>query len=181
MPVAFFCLIMTASYCASLTKFCIIKSAPDASTEDVNDVRSNSLALLTPKGRASAKNLKKEHNRLKALETEAEDGGDAETEKRVMRATSEEECGIGLALVEAFNTCENEDKHNVGCEFARVGDEMNRVLISEAGLAIADSKKCFSSLLESALDFHLVAVNKDGVVDQNHEEHRSEASVGWSK
>ena len=159
--VAFWSLIVTATYTANLTSFFVIQNTPETTIQTLDDAISAQIPMCVWDGTALHKFVLQNYAKGIYVPTEGASGH--------FDGVREGKCGLALVSVNEWEQAQIDKAVNPECNLEWIGRIIN---FQEAGFGVkSDSGRLCTSLIKDVLNLHLVDMETDGklgLLQDNH-------------
>jgi hypothetical protein len=152
LSLAFWSLVVLATYTANLASFFVIQNAPSSQIQSVDDAINAGISMCILDG--SATHVFAQENYPKGIYVPQSDEFDG---------LLNGDCGLAFTYVNAWESVKIDKTVNGDCDLQWVGRVIS---FNEAGFALkGDSGRLCTSLVQDVLNLHLVEMNIDGTME----------------
>jgi len=151
----FMYLILISAYTANLASFLVIESSSRIVINQFQDVLNAQEPICVQRGIAYVDAIQKKYPESKNLMVEFE------TEQEMFQGLHEDKCLVLLTSMEDWKSKKRDKNYNINCSMKWVG---RRVELVPASFALRASIDQCRTLLHDVIDFHLIQMKSDDVV-----------------
>ena len=152
LSLAFWSLVVTATYTANLASFFVIQNAPESPIQTIDDAVSGQVPMCVWEGVALHDFVLKKYPKGIYIPTQNANGA--------FEGLREGKCGLALVSVNEWKQAEINKIVNPDCNMEWIGRVIN---FQEAGFAVkSDSGRMCTSVIQDVLNLHLVDMESDG-------------------